>query len=112
MSPLVPTTTMKKTPASATRPAARSPFSKPSAALPPPAVEASPLVQITQKEILDSFKQPVILKHALRGPKFQLTPYAQYLADQNNDAFQREASKQNFEAMSNKLREMLDAVDV
>lgn len=57
-----------------------------SASVPQNGGYASPIAQISQKEILQSFKQPIILKHALRGPKFELTPYAQYLSDQNNES--------------------------
>jgi hypothetical protein len=110
-SPLVPAAALKNSPSSQTLQDKRSIYGKrPTPAL--AAGQASPLTQITQRDILDSFKQPVILKHALRGPKFQLTPYAQYLADQNNEALQREASKKNFDAMSHKIKAMLDKVDL
>lgn len=32
-----------------------------------------------------SFKEPVILKHALRGPKFELTEFAKYLSAQGDE---------------------------
>ena len=35
------------------------------------------------------WKQPVILKQALRGPKFELTDYAQYLADRNDSSLMK-----------------------
>ena len=110
-SPLVPSTTMKNSPSSATLHDGPSLFSKP-LPLPLTAGQASPMTQITQKEILDSFKQAVILKPSLRGPKFQITPYAQRLAEQKNEAFQRAASKKNFEAMSHRIKAMLDKVDI
>jgi hypothetical protein len=44
----------------------------------------SPQEQLNREEILASFKKGVILKHPLRGPKFKLTGYAQYLKESSN----------------------------
>ena len=44
----------------------------------------SPEGKMNRDEILESFKKGVILKHPLRGPKFKLTGYAQYLKESSN----------------------------
>lgn len=111
-SPLVPSASLKTSPSSASLQGAVSLFARAPPALPQSAGQPSPLTQISQKDILDSFKQPVILKHALRGPKYQLTPYAQYLADKNNAAVQRAASKKNFAELSDQLKALFAKVQI
>jgi len=67
-----------------------------------------PASKMTRDEILASFKKAVILKHSLRGPKFKLTDYAQYLKESNNAKLMQHYGVLRSQETSQQLRAMLD----